>query len=199
MYSALWHLSLKAFVTDTQLQSLEYLVYLNQRSPPTTMKFTNVLLTLSLLFFCARAANPQPKTVELALMSSVGNLDGSEYYVNFTVGTPGQLQTVLIDTGSSNTFVFAPNASFCKTSGCDGGTFDLSKSSTYEKVNTTKGFFTSFMMGSNWFRGDYVRDVVQMSMQRSFEAKCQSFISRVYTNTFFRRLGDLKTSIRTCS
>jgi hypothetical protein len=172
-------------VTNTQLQSLEYLVYLDQLSSPTTMKFTDVLF--SLLFCCATAAKPRPNTVELALMSSVGNLDGDQYYVNFTVGTPGQLQTAFIDTGSSDTIVFAPNATFCKTSGCDGGTFDLSKSSTYEKVNTTKSFYTSFMMGSNWFRGDYVRDVVQMSMQSSPRGLFPIYVTpRTSTNMFFR-------------
>jgi hypothetical protein len=131
-------------------------------SSTTTMKFTGVLSSLSLLFCCARADKPHANTVELALMSSVGTL--FEYYVNFTVGTPGQLQKVVVDTGSSNTFVLASNSSFCETSGCDGGTFDLSKSPTYEKVNTSQPFWTSFMMGI-WVKGDYVRDVVQLSKQ----------------------------------
>jgi hypothetical protein len=146
------------------------------------MKFIRVLSSLSLLFCCARADKPHPNTVELALMSSVGNLDGFEYYVNFTVGTPGQLQKVLIDTGSSNTFVLASNSSFCETSGCDGGTFDLSKSPTYEKVNTSQPFATSFMMNRVWFRGDYVRDVFQLSKQRSFEAVRQtpSVVKSIY-------------------
>jgi hypothetical protein len=136
------------------------------------MKFTNVLLPLSLLIFCARAANPHPNTVELALMSSVGKTDGVQYYVNFTVGTPGQLQTLFIDTGSANTFVFASNVSVCETSGCDGGTFDPSKSSTYENVNPG-AFVQKFMRGRIWFKGDYIREVVQMSMRPTCEAKRQ--------------------------
>lgn len=104
-------------------------------------------------------------------MSSVGNLDGFEYYINFTIGTPGQLQTVFIDTGSSNTFVFASNATFCETSGCDGGTFDVAKSSTYEKVNTSQPFWESFMLSRVWFKGDYVRDVVQLSKQKPSQAE----------------------------
>ncbi|KAI4766872.1 acid protease [Aureobasidium sp. EXF-3400] len=127
------------------------------------MKLSGTLSSLPLLLCCARAAKSDPKTIELALMSSVGNLDGFEYYVNFTVGTPGQLQTVFIDTGSSNTIIFASNASFCEASGCHGGTFDLSKSSTYEKTDPG-AFKTSFMMGRTWFKGDYARDVVQMSL-----------------------------------
>jgi len=132
------------------------------------MKLFGVLSSLSLLFCYASAAKLRPKTVELALMTRAHNGDNFQYYVNFTVGTPGQPQSVFIDTGSSNTIIFASNASFCEGSGCDGGTFDLSRSSTYEKIKT-RAFRQDFMLGSNWFRGDYSRDVVQMSMQGSFE------------------------------
>lgn len=85
------------------------------------------------------------------------------HHVNLTVGTPGQLQTLIVDTGSSNTFVLASNASFCKAHGCDDGTFDLSRSSTYEMTNPG-AFKQRCMAGSTWFVGDYARDVVQMSM-----------------------------------
>ncbi|KAG9523403.1 acid protease, partial [Aureobasidium melanogenum] len=117
------------------------------------------------LLFCyteASAVASLPKTVELALMSSVGNTEGIQYFVNLTIGNHGQLQKVLIDTGSSNTFFFASNASFCNTSDCVGGTFDSSKSSTFEMVNPG-AFKASFMGGSTWFKGDYVRDAVQMN------------------------------------
>ena len=161
------------------------------------MKASKVLPSLSLLFCCASAARSYPNTVELALMSSVGNLDGFQYYVNFTVGTPGQPQTLIIDTGSTNIVVFASNASFCKTSGCDGGTFDPSKSSTYEKAST-RAFKTSFMGGNTWFGGDYVRDVIQMSMH-IFRGQAPVYlIPRVSTNLFCRRPGYLKTPFRAC-
>ncbi|KAG9581508.1 acid protease, partial [Aureobasidium melanogenum] len=124
------------------------------------------------LLFCytkASAAANRPKTVELALMSSVGNTEGLEYFVNLTVGTPGQPQTLIIDTGSSNTFLFASNvsllasnASFCNTSDCVGGTFDPSKSSTFEIIDP-EAFKICFMLGSEWFRGDYIRDAVQIN------------------------------------
>lgn len=121
-----------------------------------------LLISLSPLF-CYVAANRRPKTVELALMSSVGDTEGTQYFVNLTVGTPGQPQTLLIDTGSSNTFLLASNASFCDTSNCAGGTFNSSKSSTFEMVDPG-AFQASFMLGSIWFKGDYVRDAVQISM-----------------------------------
>jgi len=126
------------------------------------MKLSGVLATLFLLACYVRAANPDQKPIELALMSSVGNSRGLMYHVNFTVGTPGQLQTIIIDTGSSQTFVLGSNASFCEAHGCNSGTFDLTKSSTYEKTNPG-AFEQKFMAGSTWFKGDYVRDVVQMS------------------------------------
>ncbi|CAD0110038.1 unnamed protein product, partial [Aureobasidium uvarum] len=107
-------------------------------------------------------ARSHPNTVELALMSSVGNTDGLQYFANLTVGTPGQLQTVLVDTGSSNTFFFASNTSFCQTHNCAGGTFNSSRSSTFEMTNP-RAFQTDFMMGSTWFRGDYFRDAVQIN------------------------------------
>ncbi|KAG9734382.1 hypothetical protein KCU73_g10789, partial [Aureobasidium melanogenum] len=124
---------------------------------------------LSLLFCYARAAASRLKTVELALMSSVGNTEGLEYFVNLTVGTPGQPQTLIVDTGSSNTFLFASdvsllasNASFCNTSDCVGGTFDSSKSSTFEMIDP-EAFKVNFMLATEWFRGDYIRDVVQIN------------------------------------
>ena len=119
-------------------------------------------MSLSLLLFGATAAESRPNTVELALMSSVGNPGDLMYHVNFTVGSPGQLQTITIDTGSSQTFLLASNASFCKANDCDSGTFDLTKSSTFEKTNPG-ALVQRFMGGSTWFKGDYVRDVVQMS------------------------------------
>lgn len=136
------------------------------------MKPSDVLMSLSLLLCCAKAANSHPNTVELALKSRSGEMHNFQYYVNLTVGTPGQPQSVFIDTGSSNTFVFASNASLCKASSCDGGTFELSKSSTYEETNH-RGFQQAFMGGSTEFYGDYVRDVVQMSMQNPFQGQAQ--------------------------
>ncbi|KAG9888470.1 acid protease, partial [Aureobasidium melanogenum] len=118
------------------------------------------------LLFCyteASAAANRPKTVELALMSSVGNTEGIQYFVNLTAGTPGQPQTLIIDTGSSNTFLFASNASLCSNaSDCVGGTFNSSKSSTFEMIEP-RAFQITFMLGSVWFKGDYVRDAVQIS------------------------------------
>ncbi|KAG9658088.1 hypothetical protein KCU64_g4749, partial [Aureobasidium melanogenum] len=123
--------------------------------------FVKILSYLSLLFCCVRAAISHPNTVELALTTSFDNQDGNEYYVNFTVGTPGQLQTVLIDTGSSNTAIVSSNASFCRTLDCAGGTFDSSKSSTFE--TTKPEALRQYYMDGTYLNGDYFKDVVQMN------------------------------------
>ncbi|CAD0099257.1 unnamed protein product, partial [Aureobasidium mustum] len=123
-------------------------------------------LSLSMLFCYTGvgAATTRPKTVELALMSSVGNTEGIQYFVNLTVGTPGQPQTLLIDTGSSETFFFASNASlYNSSSDYVDSTFNSSKSSTFEMIDSG-AFHASFMLGSVWFKGDYVRDAVQLSI-----------------------------------
>lgn len=131
---------------------------------PITMEFLmRSLVYLSLLFCCTRAMVSRPKTVELALMSSVSNTEGIQYFVNLTVGTPGQPQTVFIDTGSSNTVLFSSNASFNNTPGSVGGTFDSTHSSTFEMIKAG-ALNLYFGLGTTWFNGDYVRDVVQISM-----------------------------------
>ncbi|KAI4748814.1 acid protease [Aureobasidium sp. EXF-12298] len=122
--------------------------------------FVKILSYLSLLFCCVRAVISPPNTVELALTTSFDNRDGNQYYVNFTVGTPGQLQTVLIDTGSSNTAIVSSNASFCKTLDCAGGTFDSSKSSTFE--TTKPEALRQYYVDGTYLNGDYFTDVVQM-------------------------------------
>ncbi|KAI5195462.1 acid protease [Aureobasidium subglaciale] len=101
------------------------------------------------------------KTVELALMSSVGHKDGMAYYVNITVGTPPQLQTVLVDTGSPINILLASNASFCESQPCNHGTFDSSESSTFEIIDH-QNMIMNFADTSSLY-GDYFTDVIQMS------------------------------------
>ncbi|KAI5246530.1 acid protease [Aureobasidium subglaciale] len=101
------------------------------------------------------------KTVELALMSSVGGKDGQGYYTNISVGTPGQLHTVLVDTGSGLTILPASNASFCESHACDLGTFDSSNSSTF-KTTHHEALSIQYVDWS-FFEGDYFTDVVQLS------------------------------------
>lgn len=121
----------------------------------------SVLSCLCLLLSYARAATT-PNTIELALTSNFANTVGERYYMNITIGTPGQLQTMAIDTGSSNAVVLGANASFCETSVCAGGTLNLSTSSTLETISP--GDLKQAYVDHAYFGGDYFRDRVQIGM-----------------------------------
>ncbi|KEQ71065.1 acid protease [Aureobasidium namibiae CBS 147.97] len=82
--------------------------------------------------------------------------------MNISIGTPGQVQTMAIDTGSSNTIVLGSNASFCETSVCAGGTLNLSAASTLETIDS--GALQQSYVDHEYFEGDYFGDRVQMSM-----------------------------------
>jgi hypothetical protein len=130
---------------------------------PTMVSRVRLLSRLGLLSSFTRAATV-PNTIELALTSNLANTTGYGYFVNITIGTPGQLQTLEIDTGSSNPVVLASNASFCKTFVCDGGTLNSSASSTFEITN--HGALKQAYLDQEFFTGDYFRDRVQLSMYR---------------------------------
>jgi hypothetical protein len=95
-----------------------------------------------------------------AFNTSVFTDDRLYYFINISVGTPGQLQTVHLDTGSSDLFVTNSNASYCQNSTCVGGTFDFAKSSTSQVV-APNGFNISFQDRS-MDSGDLISDVVQI-------------------------------------
>lgn len=87
----------------------------------------------------------------------------SDHGFTVSVGTPPQVQTVILDTGSSDTYLDARDATACETTGeysCRGGTFNSGSSSTY-KVTIPNGFSTSFGDGST-ATGDFATDVVQI-------------------------------------
>lgn len=123
------------------------------------MKFpVMVLPCISLLLCYVRAATSRLNTVELALTSNFGNRIGTQYGVNLTIGTPGQPQTIVLDTGSSDTIFIASNASICEKHGCDGGTFDLSKSKTVELAKS--GALNMGYADGTRMSGDLITDVV---------------------------------------
>lgn len=122
---------------------------------------TRVFACLGLLSSYARSATTL-NTIEVPLTSNLANNIGEEYYMNITIGTPGQLQTMTIDTGSSNAIVIGSNASLCETSVCAGGTLNLSTSSTLESIDP--GTLQQVYADHAYFGGDYFRDRVQISM-----------------------------------
>lgn len=100
-------------------------------------------------------------TLDQSLLTYFGGQDGLSYYLNFTVGTPPQHHTVILDTGSSDLWIPASNASFCTSAlGCAGGSFDAAKSSSLE-IMDREGFGVVYGDGSN-YTGDYVRETIQI-------------------------------------
>lgn len=57
-----------------------------------------------------------------ALVIANNAISESLYYVNATVGTPGQLVQLDLDTGSSDIWFFGPNSCDTTTVECVGGT-----------------------------------------------------------------------------
>ncbi|OOQ91490.1 putative aspartic-type endopeptidase opsB [Penicillium brasilianum] len=89
-------------------------------------------------------------------------LDNEEtlYFSNITLGTPEQSLRLVLDTGSSDLWVNAPNSTLCerKTNPCnDSGTYDSSSSSTYSFVSSD--FNITYADGSG-AAGDYASDTL---------------------------------------
>jgi hypothetical protein len=90
-------------------------------------------------------------------MSAIQILTGL-YWVNGTVGTPGQSVTLMLDTGSSNTWVNTPKSKLCSQQDdpCKPyGTYDSSKSSTYRFLNHDLN--STYASNQSVF-GDFVTD-----------------------------------------
>ncbi|TVY87479.1 putative aspartic-type endopeptidase, partial [Lachnellula willkommii] len=95
------------------------------------------------------------------------NITGGSYYVDVNVGSPGQKQTVALDTGSSDVWLLSSTADLCTDpdlqetlgDGCTT-TFDHSSSSTYKLVK--QGGFDIQYVDQSGASGDYISDVVQI-------------------------------------
>ncbi|KAK6501475.1 hypothetical protein TWF481_009313 [Arthrobotrys musiformis] len=84
------------------------------------------------------------------------------YYVNTTIGTPGQMIQLQLDTGSSDLWMFSEEA--CRTDDvtCLGGIYDPDESSTYKLLYSGE-FNISYVTPGSGVHGDYIRDNVEMS------------------------------------
>ncbi|KAL5353040.1 hypothetical protein ACLOAV_001069 [Pseudogymnoascus australis] len=79
------------------------------------------------------------------------------YYANITAGTPPQALSLQIDTGSSDVWLPSSTAALCNLrSGCEGGSFDSSASSTF-KIVGPDDFNISYVDGTGSM-GSYFTD-----------------------------------------
>ncbi|KAF3914560.1 Candidapepsin-1 [Orbilia brochopaga] len=83
------------------------------------------------------------------------------YYVNTTIGTPGQMIQVQLDTGSSDLWMFSDQAC-SRDDPCYGGTFDPSASSTYQ-LQFKDEFNISYVTAGSGVHGDYILDDVNLA------------------------------------
>jgi len=83
------------------------------------------------------------------------------YYANVSVGTPGQEIQMQVDTGSSDVWMSDSTAVFCQQNNynCEGGTFNPSRSSTYNPVNTI--FNITYVDGTG-STGNYFTDNISL-------------------------------------
>ncbi|EFX06105.1 aspartic-type endopeptidase [Grosmannia clavigera kw1407] len=110
---------------------------------------------------------PHPRAIRRSVTNTdqitiSNNVSSGGYFAECEVGTPAQTLTLQLDTGSSDTWLPASNASVCSTSrhstssGCSLGSFDSSSSSTFSIVNSD--FSIQYVDGSESV-GDYFTDV----------------------------------------
>uniref|UniRef100_A0A0N4ZWP9 Peptidase A1 domain-containing protein n=1 Tax=Parastrongyloides trichosuri TaxID=131310 RepID=A0A0N4ZWP9_PARTI len=94
----------------------------------------------------------------LIIGQSVNDYEDSEYLGNITIGTPGQLFAVVLDTGSANLWVVdkSCNEGSSRVHCADKRKFDSSRSSTYTKNG--KSFKIEYGIG--WARGFFGEDAM---------------------------------------
>ena len=105
--------------------------------------------------------NASRKSRRATISEALGNAE-ELYYANVTIGTPGQLLQLQLDTGSSDVWMTESNATFCKQEedACIGGTFDPTQSSTYKLVQ--QGAFQVQYVDNSGSEGDYFSDNINI-------------------------------------
>ena len=103
-----------------------------------------------------------PKRSKRATITETLGNAGELYYANVSVGNPGQLIQLQIDTGSTDVWMTDSGASYCRIhpSGCIGGTFDPSRSSSYKVVD--RGGFQIQYVDETGSVGDYFSDDISI-------------------------------------
>lgn len=105
---------------------------------------------------------PRSLTRRATVTEALGNA-AYLYYANVTAGTPAQSVMLQIDTGSSDVWMSATNATYCTgrngAENCVGGTFNSATSSTFKYVNDLFNITYVDMTGSV---GDYFTDVLRI-------------------------------------
>jgi hypothetical protein len=128
-----------------------------------------------LSFTIERAASPLKSVLERRDAGSksftevINNIGaGNGYTANVSVGTPPQLLTLGIDTGSTDTWVLSNTANIClnKTLIAEGvtcahGTFNPNKSSTI--ATAVAGGFSATYLDKTGSTGDYITDVLTIA------------------------------------
>lgn len=99
-------------------------------------------------------------------LAALNNITGGGYYAEFGVGTPPQLISFLLDTGSSDTWVNSVDADICNSQsmqtrmGFCQAQFDQDESTTFETLEDD-GFDITYLDGRR-IRGDYFQDNVHI-------------------------------------
>lgn len=106
------------------------------------------------------ALRNQPLHGGEGVIQQVNDYDDSEYVGNITIGTPGQLFSVVLDTGSSNLWVIDKTCSIGPTkSACSKKRkFNSTRSTTY----TADGGIFKIAYGIGWARGFLGKDTVSL-------------------------------------
>jgi len=143
-----------------------------------------LLLHIEVAAVAATATGTQ--VIEIALTDTLGGEVGWAYYANISVGTPGQVQSALVDTGSSDTIFPDSTATACRTKGGCATTFVIEESPDY-KVVIPGGLSVGYTDHSK-MEGDYSLDRVQIGMSN------ESLQIYRETNKICRRYLDHKRS-----
>lgn len=101
------------------------------------------------------------KVKRATITEALGN-EQNLYYANVTVGTPGQLLQLQLDTGSSDVWMTETEADYCleQEGNCIGGTFDPLQSSSYNVVDA--GGFAIQYVDNSASQGDYFTDTLSI-------------------------------------